>query len=153
MVQAMLRRHRIGTIAAEQMDTAKAEQCLSQSKEHFSKRLGDDNPITGEVHKSTLNTSSHKFSDVNSTSMLQCASPALGNALVITTWNLCAMALQTSQELRSLRVCGSALHAAQFKIVVFLSTLIAALYTAGACLPGVVAVAHAGFKAQRGRPL
>ncbi|CAK0756623.1 hypothetical protein CVIRNUC_002471 [Coccomyxa viridis] len=47
--QAMLRRHRIGTIAAEQMDVAKAEQCLSQSQEHFSKRLGENNPITGEA--------------------------------------------------------------------------------------------------------
>ena len=45
----MLRRHRIGTIAAEQKDTAQAEQYLSHSQQHFSKRLGDDNPITGEV--------------------------------------------------------------------------------------------------------
>ncbi len=48
-MQAMLRRHRIGTIAAEQKDTAQAEQYLSHSQQHFSKRLGDDNPITGEV--------------------------------------------------------------------------------------------------------
>ena len=48
-LQALLRRHRIGTIAAEQRDTAQAEQYLSHSQQHFSKRLGDDNPITGEV--------------------------------------------------------------------------------------------------------
>ena len=53
----MLRRHRIGTIAAEQMDVAKAEQCLSQSQDHFSKRLGENNPITGEVRKSFCSSS------------------------------------------------------------------------------------------------
>ena len=47
----MLRRHRLGTIAAEQRDTAQADQCLSHSQQHFSKRLGEDNPITGEVLK------------------------------------------------------------------------------------------------------
>lgn len=49
MVQAMLRRHRIGTIAAEQRDIAQAERDLAQSQQHFSRRLGEDNPITGEV--------------------------------------------------------------------------------------------------------
>ncbi len=50
----MLRRHRIGTIAAEQKDTAQAEQYLSHSQQHFSKRLGGDNPITGEVLSALL---------------------------------------------------------------------------------------------------
>ena len=50
----MLRRHRIGTIAAEQQDTIQAEQYLSRSIQHFSKRLGEDNPITGEARPAHL---------------------------------------------------------------------------------------------------
>ncbi len=41
--------HRLGTIAAVARETTTAEQLLSQSQEHFSRRLGQDNPITGEV--------------------------------------------------------------------------------------------------------
>ena len=79
----MLRRHRIGTIAAEQMDTAKAEQCLSQSQEHFSKRLGEDNPITGEVRKPFCKSFLVVSLDENLECMLQCASSVLGSVLVI----------------------------------------------------------------------
>lgn len=45
----MLRSHRLGTIAAAAQEAPAAEQLLSQSQEHFTKRLGKDNPITGEV--------------------------------------------------------------------------------------------------------
>ena len=49
-VQAMLRSHRLGTIAAAAQDVTAAEQLLHQSQQHFSRRLGQDNPITGEVN-------------------------------------------------------------------------------------------------------
>jgi hypothetical protein len=45
----MLRTHRLGTIAAAAQDTATAEELLFKSQQHFSRRLGKDNPITGEV--------------------------------------------------------------------------------------------------------
>ncbi len=47
--QVMLRVHRLGTIAAAARDTSGAVEHLVRSREHFSKRLGPDNPITGEV--------------------------------------------------------------------------------------------------------
>ncbi|BDA46492.1 hypothetical protein COCOBI_08-5850 [Coccomyxa sp. Obi] len=47
--QAVLRTHRLGTIAAVAQETTTAEQLLSQSQQHFSRRLGQDNPITGEA--------------------------------------------------------------------------------------------------------
>ncbi|KAK9906413.1 hypothetical protein WJX75_001467 [Coccomyxa subellipsoidea] len=47
--QAMLRTHRLGTIAAAAQDTATAEELLLKSQQHFLRRLGKDNPITGEA--------------------------------------------------------------------------------------------------------
>jgi hypothetical protein len=46
----MLRTHRLGTIAAAARDTTEADKLLVQSLAHFTKRLGQDNPISGEVH-------------------------------------------------------------------------------------------------------
>lgn len=49
IAQVMLRMHRLGTIAAAAKDSGAALQHLGQSREHFGKRLGTDNPISGEV--------------------------------------------------------------------------------------------------------
>ena len=54
-----------------------AEQCLSQSQEHFSKRLGENNPITGEVSMSFGSSSLPGSSDEYSECMLQFAFLAL----------------------------------------------------------------------------
>ena len=47
--QVMLRTHRLGTIAAAAQDTSEADRLLIQSQSHFTKRLGAENPISGEV--------------------------------------------------------------------------------------------------------
>ena len=65
------------------MDVAKAEQCLSQSQEHFSKRLGENNPITGEVRKCSSSSSLLGSSDEYSERMLQHAFLALKSVPVI----------------------------------------------------------------------
>lgn len=45
----MLRVHRLGTIAAAARDTSAAVEQLGRSRGHFSKRLGPENPISGEA--------------------------------------------------------------------------------------------------------